>query len=454
MSIPTYQAHAGTTPFPTHEAHLASAYGPGADFQTACLHAALPSGDGNPLVTPLVQSTTFCRDGVGSTATHQYSRCSNPTVAALEQALGALEQAHPATCFATGLAAETALFFALLTGGDHVVCGRSVYGGTTRILQQLFPGLGITTTFVDATDTRAVLDAIRPNTKLVFLESPANPTLELTDIRTIAAAAHEAGALVAVDNTFLTPVLQQPLELGADISVCSTTKFIEGHSAALGGALVTRDAALAERFVFIRKCTGAIQSPLGAWLTLQGLKTLPVRLQRQSSTAQKLAVWLQAQPQVAEVHYPGLESFAQRELAQTQHLSIDGTKLHGAVVTIELAGGPQRGLEAAKALLGGLKLCRFVEHVGSVETLVTHPATMTHADVPAEQRRAAGVLDGLLRISVGLEGAAALIHDWSTGLAAIENAEQPEIGGTGESHAAVRTNGVLPAETKGAACHA
>lgn len=427
---------------------FAESLAPGADFQTACLHAALPEGDGNPLVTPLVQSTTFCRDGVGSTATHQYSRCSNPTVAALELALGALERAEPATCFATGLAAETALFLALLTGGDHVVCGRSVYGGTTRILQQLFPGLGITTTFVDATDTRGVIDAIRPNTKLVFLESPANPTLELTDIRTIAQAAHNAGdggVLVAVDNTFLTPVLQQPLELGADISVYSTTKFIEGHSAALGGALVTRDAAIAERFAFIRKCTGAIQSPLGAWLTLQGLKTLPIRLHRQSSTAGKLAQWLEAQPQVAAVHYPGLESFGQRALADSQHLCIDGTKLHGAVVTIELAGGAQRGLEAAKTLLGSLKLCRFVEHVGSVETLVTHPATMTHADVPPEQRRAAGVLDGLLRISVGLEDPAALLHDWATGLAAIDAVEQSR----GAGH--VRTTPGASA-TKEAAC--
>ncbi|MFG0305072.1 MAG: trans-sulfuration enzyme family protein [Phycisphaerales bacterium JB040] len=391
--------------------------------QTACLHGALASGDGAPLVTPIVQSTTYCRDGVGSDATHQYSRCSNPTVSALEHALSVLEGENVVreggtACFATGLAAEAALFHALLKSGDHVVCGRSVYGGTTRLLRDLLGGLGITATFVDATDTQGVIDAMRPETRLVFLETPANPTLELTDLQAVSDGVRErarelGGELtIAVDNTFLTPVLQRPLELGADVSVYSTTKFIEGHSAALGGALVTADPQLLDKFVWVRKCTGAIQNPLGAWTTLQGLKTLPIRLQRQSSTAARLAEWLLEHEAIASVRYPGLAEGEQAALAERQHRTIDGTRLHGAVVTIELAGG----LEAAQRLLGALRLCRFVEHVGSVETLVTHPATMTHADVPRDQRIAAGLTDGLLRISIGLEEPEALLADWQRGL--------------------------------------
>jgi len=391
---------------------------------TACLHGALAGGDGAPLVTPIVQSTTYCRDGVGSDATHQYSRCSNPTVSALEHALSVLEgesvvREGGTACFATGLAAEAALFHALLASGDHVVCGRSVYGGTTRLLRDLLGGLGISSTFVDATDTQGVIDAVRPETRLVFLETPANPTLELTDlqavsdgVRTRSAELSDRGVVVAVDNTFLTPVLQRPLELGADVSVYSTTKFIEGHSAALGGALVTADPELLEKFVWVRKCTGAIQNPLGAWTTLQGLKTLPIRLHRQSSTAARLAEWLLTRDEVASVRYPGLAEGEQARLARAQHRPLDGSRLHGAVVTIELAGG----LDAARRLLGSLRLCRFVEHVGSVETLVTHPATMTHADVPRDQRIEAGLTDGLLRISVGLEEPEALLADWQQGL--------------------------------------
>ena len=252
-------------------------------FDSLCCRAGAGSGDGEPLVTPIVQSTTFCRDGVDSRATHQYSRVSNPTVSALEEVLGALEAAPPAACFATGLAAETALLLALLRQGDHVVCGRAVYGGTTRLLQRILAPLGIEAAFVDTTSPAAVAAALTPRTRLVFIETPANPTLEVTDIRAIANLAHGAGALLVVDNTFLTPALQQPLSLGADITVTSTTKFIDGHSVAPGGAVVSRDEALLERVRFVRKSTGAIQTPQHAWLTLQGIKTLPLRLRAQLS---------------------------------------------------------------------------------------------------------------------------------------------------------------------------
>lgn len=375
---------------------------------TLCVHAGSGNGDGQPLVAPLVQSTTFCRDGVESDAAHAYSRVSNPTVAALEQTLGQLEHAPPAVCFSSGLAAETALFWAVLSAGTHVVCGQAVYGGTARLLQDVLSRLGIETTFVDATRAAAVREAIRENTRLVFVETPANPTLELTDLAAVAAVAHEAGALLAVDNTFMTPALQQPLELGADVSVYSTTKFMEGHSVALGGALVSRDEALLERLRFIRKSTGGIQTPLSAWLTLQGLKTLPLRIRRQSDTARRVAHWLARCEHVSRVFYASPEFSEQPSLAETQHRAH-----HGAVVSFESPGG----IRAASSFVRRLRLCRLVEHVGSVETLITHPATMTHADVPPEQRARVGVSDGLLRLSAGLEDPEEVIADLRQALA-------------------------------------
>lgn len=365
--------------------------------------------DGEPLTASIAQSTTFRRDGVGSNPIHQYSRVSNPTVAVLEDALGQLENALPAACFGTGLAAETVLFLSVLRAGDHVVCGRSVYGGTVRLLREVLPGLGIEATFVDTTDVEDVRRAVRENTKLIFVETPSNPVLEVSDIRAIAAVARHAGALLAVDNTFQTAVLQRPLDLGADVSVYSTTKFIDGHSLALGGALVSRDATLLDRIRFIRKCTGAIQSPFNAWATINGLKTLPLRLARQSETSLTIARWLRDHEVVEVVNYAGLATGATRELAESQHLPALGgsAPCHGAVLSFEVRGG----VEAARLVAEALELCTLVEHVGSVETLITHPATMTHADVPADHRRSCGIADGLLRLSVGLEPAEAIIAD-------------------------------------------
>jgi len=375
-------------------------------FDSICLTRA-GRGDGTPLVAPIAQSTTFCRSGVGSNPEHQYSRVSNPTVSELETVLGNLENALPAACFATGLAAETALFLAVLRQGDHVVCGASVYGGTTRLLRQLLNEFGVEASFVDATDAGEIELAIRPNTRLIFVETPANPTLGLTDIEACARVAKDAGVLLAVDNTFLTPVLQQPLDLGADISVYSTTKFIDGHSVALGGALVTRDAKLLERVRWIRKCTGAIQSPLSAWLTTNGVKTLPLRVRTQSGAAETVAAWLAAQPEIKSVFHPSLAQGKAKEIADRQHLGG-----HGAVVSFEIEGG----FDAGCRFVESLKLCTLVEHVGSVETLITHPASMTHADVPREQREAVGVTDGLLRLSVGLERVDEIIADLRQGL--------------------------------------
>ncbi len=354
------------------------------------------------VLTPIYQTTTYAQEEVGKDKGYAYSRVSNPTVSALEARLGALENAPPAVCFATGLAAETALFLALLESGDHVVLSRVIYGGTVRLFQQVLSKYGISTTFVDTTDPENVRRAIGERTKLVFIETPGNPTLDLADIRAIALIAHESGIPLAVDNTFLTAALQQPLDLGADLSVYSTTKHIEGHNSTVGGAIVSRDEALLARLRFIRKSTGAIQSPLNAFLTLQGIKTLPLRLKQHSQSALTVARWLRQHPLVERVLYPGLIDFEQRELADRQHLGGDG-----GIVSFEVVGG----YESALGVLKRLRLATLAENVGAVETLVTHSASMTHADVPREQRIEAGVTDGLIRLSVGLEDVGDIIAD-------------------------------------------
>lgn len=373
------------------------------DVGTRALHGAARhtlnarSRRSGPLVGALAQSTTFHQSEIGQTGGHSYSRVSNPSVDELEVALGAIEDALPAIAFGTGLAAETALLLALLRAGDHAVVGQGIYGGTTRLFRQVLNELGITSTFVDTCGVDAAANverAITPRTKLVFIETPANPSLQLTDIAAIAAVTRPRGIKLAVDNTFLTAVLQRPIELGADISVYSTTKLIEGHSAACGGAIVSNDAELNDRIRWFRKCTGAIQAPFNSWLTTRGLKTLPLRVREQSRIAGIVAERLTHNPFVSVVNYPGLRDFPQAELARRQHLG-----LHGSVISFEVTGGAAAG----RKVLEGTRLCALVEHVGSVETLLTHPVTMTHADVPPEQRRAAGITDGLIRLSVGLE---------------------------------------------------
>ena len=369
---------------------------------TIALHGATEGRREGPLVPGIVQSTTYLHRGVADIDGPTYSRVGNPTVDQLEQVLGALEDAPPSVTFSTGLGAETALFLSLLRAGDHAVVGEAIYGGTVRLFRQVLSELGVTCTFVDAADLKAIRDAIRPETRLVFIESPANPTLRLTDIAAIAAITRGAGVKLAVDNTFLTPVLQKPLDLGADVTVYATTKQIEGHSVALGGAVTSRDEKLIERVRFIRKCTGGIQTPFNAWLTLQGIKTLPLRLKQQSANALEVANWLSRHPGVARVNYPGLADFPQADLAARQHRGA-----HGNVVSFEVKGGTQAGV----SVMNAVRLCRLVEHVGSVETLITHPASMTHADVPKEQRERIGLSDGLIRLSVGLEEPRDVIAD-------------------------------------------
>ena len=371
-------------------------------IETIALHAgAIPDPTTGAILTPIYQTTTYTQEAVGVDKGYTYSRAGNPTVSALERRLAAMEAADHATCFSSGLAATTALFLALLKAGDRVVVSEVCYGGTVRLLQQILSAFAVDAEFVDTSNEAVLRDALSRPARLVFIETPANPTLRLTDIALTAKLAHAAGALLVVDNTLLTPVLQKPLDLGADISLHSTTKFIDGHNATIGGALITRSAELNERFDFVRKSTGTIQSPFDAWLTLQGVKTLPLRIRQHSENALEIARYLQRHPRITTLHYPGLESFPQHELATRQQSS------GGALIAFEVEGGTDAGIK----LMNSVRVCSLAENLGSAETLITHPASMTHAAVSPEQRAAAGITDGLVRLSVGLENPADLIAD-------------------------------------------
>jgi cystathionine beta-lyase/cystathionine gamma-synthase len=356
---------------------------------------------------PLYQTTTFRNRQVGQEQTYSYSRVENPTVAVLESRLGDLEGCLPAVSFSTGMSAVTTLFLALLKSGDHIVCSDVVYGGTYRFFKEVLQDLGVASSFVDTADPAVTRAAIRPGTRALLLESPANPTLKLTDIAASCAIAREAGILSVVDNTFLTPVLQRPLDLGADVTLYSTTKYIDGHNATVGGAVCTRDAALREKLAYLRKCLGTIQTPHNAWLTLQGLKTLALRLEAQTRNARLIAAELEALPEINWVRHPDLPSFPQGELARQQQAA------GGGLVVFELKGG----LPAAVRALGALKLCTPAENLGTVETLVTHNASMTHAAVPAGRRQQLGITDGLIRLSVGLEDPRAILADLTRAIA-------------------------------------
>jgi cystathionine beta-lyase/cystathionine gamma-synthase len=384
---------------------------------TAVRGGVAPDPATGAVLTPIYQSTTYHQQAVGVHKGFTYSRAANPTVSALEAALGALEDTPPAVCFATGMAAISTLFLAVLKAGDHVVVSDVVYGGTVRLFQQVLASFGVEVSFADTSDVGAVERAIQPNTRLVFIETPANPTLKLTDIAAIAIVSHAAGVKLAVDNTFLTPVAQRPLELGADITLLSTTKYIEGHNSTVGGSIATRDEALLERLRLVRKTLGCIQSPQESWLTLRGLKTLPLRLQQHSINAQRVAEWLERHPKVARVYYPGLASFPQFTLGQQQQA------LAGGMLAFELKGGAEAGIQ----LMNTVRLCILAENLGAVETLITHPVSMTHGDVPRDIRERTGITDGLVRLSVGLENPADIIADVESALAAIEPVQVKEV---------------------------
>ena len=363
----------------------------------------------NSILFPIFQSATFVHEEVGVDKGFSYSRVGNPTVDALERAIGALEGTPPAVCFRTGMAAISTLFFSLLKAGDHVIISDVVYGGTVRLFVEVINRLGVSHSSVDTSVPENVEAAITPATRVILIETPGNPTMKLTDIAAIAAIARQHSILMAVDNTFLTPVLQRPLELGADISVLSTTKYMEGHNSSVGGSLATKDEALLERFRLIRKTLGTIQAPLDAWLTLRGLRTLPFRMRLHSENAQKVAGWLEAHPAVARVHYPGLASFPQKALADRQQ------RASGGMLSFEL----KAGAEAALHVMNKVKLCSRAESMGALETLITHPVTATHSDIPSEIRERWGITESLVRVSVGLEAPEDIIADLDQAIEAV-----------------------------------
>jgi len=379
-------------------------------FSTLQIHAGVePDPVTGAILTPIYQSTTYVQESIDKYLSkgYSYSRSGNPTVRALENKLCILEGGAECRAFTTGMAATTATMLALLDAGDHAIVSDVAYGGTYRLSTMILPRFDVQFSFVDTSNPDAVRDALRDNTRLIFTETPANPTLKLTDIAAISEIARARGIPHAVDNTFLTPYYQRPLELGADLSIHSTTKYFDGHNATVGGAVISATAELDEKVRFVQNTTGSIMSPQVAWLTMQGCKTLSVRMDAQCANALAIAEYLEGHSKVESVCYPGLESFPQQALAREQATGF------GAMVSFEVKGGTRAG----KQLMDSLQLWSLAENLGSVESLVTHPVTMTHADVAVEERRRVGITDGLVRLSVGLEAAEDLIADLEQGLA-------------------------------------
>ena len=378
-------------------------------FRTRQIHAGVePDPITGAILTPIHQSTTFVQPSVDEylASGYSYSRSANPTVRAWEEKIASLEDGADAAAFASGMAAINAVFMTFLNAGDHPVISDVAYGGTYRLATTIFTRFGVDFSFVDTADPATVEAAITDRTSLVLTETPANPTLKYTDIAAVSEIAQSHRIPHAVDNTFLTPYYQQALDLGADLSIHSTTKYLDGHNATVGGSVISATAELHERIGYVQNATGTIMSPQVAWLTLQGVKTLSERMDRQSDNAMQVARFLEAHPRVSVVQYPGLESFPQHDLAKRQASGF------GAMVWFEVEGG----LEAGKRLMDGLALWTLAENLGSVESLVTHPVTMTHADVGEEERARVGITDGLIRLSVGLEDVEDLIEDLAQGL--------------------------------------
>ncbi|RLB47059.1 MAG: cystathionine gamma-synthase [Deltaproteobacteria bacterium] len=377
-------------------------------IETLAIHAGQrPDPETGAVMTPIHLSSTYAQAGPGEHKGFEYSRTDNPTRRTMEACLAALEAATHGIAFSSGCAATTTLFHTL-SPGDHIVACDDVYGGTFRILDKVMKPLGIETSWVDLTDLEGLADVFRPETKMLFAETPTNPMLKLIDIRKAAAIAKEHGITTVVDNTFATPINQRPLELGADVVVHSMTKYLNGHSDVVGGVICTSDDAIAERLRFLQNAIGAIPAPFDCFMVLRGLKTLPVRMERHAQSAADLAAWLEARPEVEKVYYPGLPSHPQHALAQEQ------MKTPGGMISFVIAGG----LPAARKLLGAVRIFVCAESLGGVESLIEHPAIMTHGSVPVESREKLGIVDGLIRISVGLEALEDLREDLAGALEA------------------------------------
>lgn len=378
----------------------------GHGFSTRAIHAGQPADPATgATVVPISVSSTFTQSGPGEHKGYDYARSGNPTRAALETCLAALEGGERGLAFASGLAATTAVLQTLLKPGDAVLAAADLYGGTFRLLERVFRPWGVSASYTDDASVEGFAAKLAPQTKLVWIETPTNPLLQILDVAALAELAHARGALLVVDNTFASPYLQQPLALGADVVVHSTTKYLGGHSDVVGGAVVGRKDLL-DPIKFFQNAAGGVPGPFDSYLVLRGVKTLAVRMDRHCANAAELASWLVGQPGVEQVFYPGLPSHPGHAVAARQMRGF------GGMISVRIAGG----MDGAKRFLTGTKLFSLAESLGGVESLVNHPATMTHASIPKAVREARGVDDGLVRLSVGIEDVADLRTDLATAL--------------------------------------
>jgi len=369
-------------------------------FATIAIHTGSEPDEATGSVTvPIYQTSTYAQDALGKNKGYEYARTQNPTRSALERNLAALEGARFGFAFASGMAAIDATL-RLIKAGEHVVVSDNTYGGTARLFNRILRNYNVEFDFIDTSDAHSVEAALKPNTKMVFVETPTNPVMIVTDLREISEMAHRAGARVVCDNTFLSPYLQRPLEFGVDIVVHSTTKYLNGHSDGVGGIVVLNDEQDAEWIGFVQNSAGAILSPFDSWLVMRGTKTLALRMEQHDKSGRAVAAFLEEHPKVRKVYYPGSASHPQHALARRQQ------KGFGGMVAFDVGS-----LAAARTVLESVKLCTLAESLGGVETLISHPATMTHASVDAEKRERLGITDGLVRISVGIEDTDDIIAD-------------------------------------------
>ncbi len=382
--------------------------------ETQCVHSSLIPDDTGTVITPIYQTSTFSFRDVdhgadlfaGRKKGYIYTRMGNPTVEAVENAVAVLEKGYAGIGCGSGMAAIH-LAVASMTGrGDHIVCSRAVYGPTTGLLEYVMGRFGVKTTFVDTSDLRAIEEALTPDTKLIYVETPGNPTMVVSDIAAIAEIAHTHGARLAVDNTFMSPILQRPFELGADVVVHSMTKFLNGHADVVAGMVVVKGEEDYKHFRKMSNYFGGTIDPFNSFLVARGIKTLALRMQKHSESAQKMAVFLEGHPKVEKVMYPGLESHPQYEIHRKQ---TDGP---GGLISFELKGG----IDSGKTLMNSLKLFTLAVSLGGVESLIQHPASMTHSSMDRSKRLDAGITDGLVRVSVGIEDYDELLADLSQGL--------------------------------------
>jgi methionine-gamma-lyase len=390
------------------------------NFETKCVHSGISEYEYGPVVPPIYQTSTFkfksAQHGAslfaGEEKGYIYTRMLNPTIQAMEDAIAELEGGYKALGCGSGMAAVHTVFASLTQAGDHVVCSTAVYGPTTTLLNTIMKKYRVETTFVDTSNLEEVKKAIKPNTKVVYVETPGNPTLCISDLTEISKIAHEHNAKVIVDNTFMSPALQNPIALGVDVVVHSLTKFLNGHADVVGGIIVVKDEETYKHFRKTLNQLGGVIDPFNSFLVHRGLKTLAIRMERHCENAQKIAGWLEKHKLVKSIRYPGLKSHPHYEVGLKQH------KGHGGMITIELNGG----IEAGKLMMNSVKLFQLAVSLGGVESLIEHPASMTHASMGKEARLAGGITDGLVRISVGIENVNDLLADLDSALKEVEEA--------------------------------